>query len=151
MPLYRHTQRSPLVWPIVAVTAAIVFFAATMAQVGYVLLFAMLIFAMAVPWIFGSMTAEVTEDELIWFFGPGIWRKRIKLMDIGNVEQVRNQWWWGWGIRYYGKGWLYCVYGLDAIEITTLAGKMIRVGTDRPTELAAAVSARIKSDNLHGQ
>ena len=26
-------------------------------------------------WIFSSLTIEVTQSELTWFFGPGLWRK----------------------------------------------------------------------------
>lgn len=44
-------------------------------------------------------------------FGLTPFRKRIPLSDISSCQQVRNRWYYGWGIRYIGIGWLYNVSG----------------------------------------
>src|SRR5690349_17369297 len=49
--------------------------------------------------LFSSLTVEVGEGELRWYFGPGLWRYRLPLADIKDVGIVRNRWWSGWGIR----------------------------------------------------
>ncbi|MGI8570300.1 MAG: hypothetical protein ACR2KT_15250 [Methylocella sp.] len=64
-----------------------------------------------VGWIFSSLTVEVTANELIWFFGPGVWRKSIARDEILSATPVRNKWWWGWGIHLTPRGWLYNVAG----------------------------------------
>ena len=74
--------------------------------------------AIALSFVFGRMTMEVNDRQLSWWFGPGVWKKTVPFAEITSAEAVRNNWWWGWGIRYYGKGWLYNVSGLDAVEIT---------------------------------
>ena len=100
---------------------------------------AAIILAMAVSFLFGSMTVEVHNGKLAWSFGPGIWKKSAPLNEIKSTHAVRNSWWWGWGISHYGKGWLYNVSGLDAVEVTLKSGKQFRLGTDDPQGLAAAL------------
>ncbi|MGI9463088.1 MAG: hypothetical protein ACR2OM_04075 [Aestuariivirgaceae bacterium] len=95
-------------------------------------------FALAIQ--FSSLSVEVDETELRWWFGLGLWRKSVRRADIASAQAVRNSWWWGWGIRYYGKGWLYNVSGLDAVEIVLKSGKHIRIGTDDPQGLADALT-----------
>ena len=91
---------------------------------------------------FGSFTIEVDDEELHWWFGDGFWHKRVSLSDIASAEAVRNNWWWGWGIRYYGKGWLYNVSGLDAVEVVLRSGKHTRLGTDDPHTLILELEKR---------
>jgi hypothetical protein len=37
------------------------------------------------------------------------------------------------------RRWLYNVGGLDAVEITLASGRMLRIGSDEPNALAAAL------------
>ncbi len=135
---YSHRQTGQFIKHIVAIATGVVAVAIYMAapQHTWLALLAIVI-AMGVTFVFGSMTIQVADGSLSWWFGPGVWRKSVPLRDIAAAEQVRNKWWWGWGIRYYGKGWLYNVSGLDAVEVTLKDGKMLRLGTDDPAGLAA--------------
>jgi hypothetical protein len=78
----------------------------------------------------------------VWFFGPGIWRKHIARGDIASVAAVRNPWWYGFGIHRTPRGWLYNVGGLDAVEIALVGGRTLRIGTDEPAALTAALGRR---------
>jgi len=40
--------------------------------------------------IFTSLTIEIDADALSWWFGLGVWRKRIALEDIVSAVPVRN-------------------------------------------------------------
>jgi hypothetical protein len=40
-------------------------------------------------------------------------------------------------------GWLYNVAGLDAVEIETTEGDVIRIGTDEPDRLANALQETV--------
>jgi len=140
--MYRHTQ---IGWPLLCVLLvaagnvvwrAISHRAPNVESFGFFIAFVLAMVAI----LFTSLTIEVTSDELIWFFGPGFWRKRVALADIASATQARNKWWWGWGIRLAPRGWLYNVGGLDAVEIALKNGKTFRLGTDDASALAARLS-----------
>jgi hypothetical protein len=57
------------------------------------------------------------------------------------VRGARNRWWYGWGIRLTPHGWLYNVWGLDAVEIRRTNGRTLRVGTDDAAPLVEAIRA----------
>lgn len=89
--------------------------------------------------LFSTLTVEIDDQELRFYFGPGFWRKRIPLRDIKHVEVVRNTVYYGWGIRYTFDGWLYNVSGLDAVELYAEGMGTLRIGTDEPHELKRAL------------
>ncbi len=89
--------------------------------------------------IFSSMTIEVNESEVSWFFGPGIFKQRILLEDIGICTKVKNPIWMGLGIHAFGTGWIYNVSGLLGIEIELKSGSFIRLGTNQPNYLLQAI------------
>jgi len=95
--------------------------------------------------LFGSLTTEIADGELRCRFGIGLIRKRIPLRHVVAVEPVRNRWFWGWGIRYTPQGWLFNVSGLDAVELSLVGGRRLRIGTDEPDELARAIRGAIEA------
>lgn len=86
-----------------------------------------------------SLTVTINEQTIRIRFGPGVFWKTYPLADIADCRHVRNGWWWGWGIRWYVRGWLYNIDGLDAVEISFKNGKKVRIGTDEPEVLSAAI------------
>lgn len=89
--------------------------------------------------LFSSLTVTVTDQELLFYFGPGFWTRRFALDDILSVEVVRNSPLYGWGIRYTPHGWLYNVSGLRAVEVTICGEGQVRIGTDEPEKLKRAI------------
>ena len=89
--------------------------------------------------LFGTLTIRVDDDWLECRFGVGLIRRRIRRADIGEVQSVRNPWWYGWGIRLTPHGWLWNVSGLSAVELTLANGKKFRLGTNEPDELEKAL------------
>jgi hypothetical protein len=83
----------------------------------------------------------VSEEELCWHFGPGLWRYRLARGDIAGVTVVRNTWWNGFGVRMRPGFRLYNVSGFDAIELRLKSGEIRRVGTDDAQGLAAALKS----------
>ncbi len=99
--------------------------------------------------LFYSMTIEVTESDVSWYFGPRFWRKTIKLAEIDNIMTTCDPLWWGFGVRFFGDGSLYRVSGLLAVKINLKSGMQIRLGTDEPNYLSAAINkalARISTN-----
>ena len=72
-------------------------------------------------------------------FGLGVIRKVFPLKDIEAYCVVKNPWYYGWGIRFTPRGWLFNVSGFSAIELQMKSGKRYRIGTDDPDNLAKAL------------
>jgi hypothetical protein len=98
----------------------------------------LVLMALLIP-VFGWLSVTVDEETVTARFGMGLIRKKIPLRDIKSAERVRNQWWYGWGIRMGPSGWIYSVSGLDAVEIELRDGSCFRIGTDDPEELLSAI------------
>lgn len=138
---YRHTQvgRVPV---LIVGTLLVAFVAATVslpARGPRIFLAFFSVGLVLIGLFFTSLTTIVTDRELIHHHGLGFWRKRTPIENIASAAVVRNRWWYGFGIRYTPHGWLYNVWGLDAVEIRLQSGRTFRVGTDEPRELLAAI------------
>lgn len=138
MTYYRHTQIGYTILICVAVVVLVLATAGYLAKTLHWMLPAIALLTLAAT-LFGSLTTEITDGELRCVFGIGLIRKRFPLRTVVRVEIVRNSWIWGWGIRYTPHGWLFNVSGLSAVELTQTNGKRVRIGTDRPEELARAI------------
>ena len=90
-------------------------------------------------YLFHSLTIEIDEKGLAFYFSSGIVKKRIALEDIDAVNVVSNPWYYGWGIRFTPHGWLFNVSGLQAVEIRTRHNKRLRIGTDEPEKVKEAL------------
>lgn len=95
---------------------------------------------------FVSLKVSIDGSHLQIKFGYGIFRKTFDLNDIKSVNQVKNHWYYGWGIRlwYSPKMWIYNVGGLDAVEIALKNGRIYRIGTDEPEQLKQAIKQSIE-------
>ena len=91
--------------------------------------------------MFHNLTVQITSDTLRWSFGIGVIRKSVLLDDIQDATIVKTRWYHGWGVKWYGRGWLYNVDGFDAVEINLRNGRQIRIGTDEPQSLHQAIQA----------
>jgi hypothetical protein len=100
---------------------------------------AVLLVLLVCIWLFWALSVQVTESEIVLWFGSGSVRRRFALSSVADARVVRNKWYFGWGIRVLPKGRLYNVSGLDAVEIEMRDGSVHRIGTDRPSELLMAI------------
>lgn len=106
-------------------------------------LFVLLFLILAI--LFSTLTVEVNRQNLIWYFGPGIWKYHIPIDDIEEVIHVRNHPLEGFGIRWTPtKGWLYNVSGLDAVKIIRKSGKTTRIGSNEPNKLIKVIQEEIR-------
>jgi len=140
---YRHTQVGRLVLAIVAIPVVVLVLVTVLveAEIGALVTLGLLVIAML---LFSTITVEVDRVSIGIRFGPGLVHKRFALSDIRGVQVVRNEWFYGWGIRRLPTGWLYCVSGLDAVELEMEDGTRHRVGTDRPRDLESAIREALK-------
>ena len=80
--------------------------------------------------IFTSLTIQIFNGYISWYFGPGFWKKEILLREIISVHAIRIKWFYGFGIKLIPTGWMHNVSGLDAIQVKLRSGKIITLGTD---------------------
>jgi hypothetical protein len=99
--------------------------------------------------LFATLTVVVDEQMIKIRFGLGIIRKGFRLKDIEAYRVVENPWYYGWGVRYTLRGWLFNVSGFSAIEIQMKNGKLYRIGTDDPEGLAKAVGEALNDTPVH--
>jgi len=139
---YEHTQPGALM-RVVLLVGAFVFAAAAYMNAGagrWIALVVALGFVV-LAWLFSSLTVVVGEEELRWYFGPGLWKYRIPVSDITAVQTVRNTVFDGFGIRMRPGFRLFNVSGLDAVELRLTSGEVRRLGTDDAAGLAAALKS----------
>jgi len=95
-----------------------------------------------VAFLFRSMTIEISDKELRWYFGSGFYSKRVPMDEVASAEVVQTSFMNGWGIHYTPRGWLYNVSGFDAVCVTLRNGKRFCLGSDEPEELAKNLATR---------
>ncbi len=92
-----------------------------------------------------TLRTEVTGEHVRAGFRYGWPARTIALDSIVSHECVRNRWWYGLGIRLYPGGWLYAVWGLDAVEVCyddprRGRRRKFRIGTDDAEGLNSALT-----------
>ena len=136
--IYRHTQTSPLT--LLAAVLVGILVVVLLAAGGFAVLgLATGAVTAVVLALFSRQTVVVADAHVHVIMGSGIFERDFPLARVAAVAVVRNRWYWGWGIRYTPRGWLYNVAGLDAVELTLASGKHVRIGTDEPARLHAAL------------
>jgi hypothetical protein len=88
---------------------------------------------------FSKLAVTIQDTTLTAAFGLGRPHKTIDLSDVVTAKPVRNTWTQGTGIRKISGGWMYNVWGLDAIEFTLHSGEIVRIGTNDLENLLASV------------
>lgn len=144
--MYQHTQVGWIT--VMGLAVAFVILLGTYFQMGagipgsQVVLGAMVLMPLLIP-IFGWLTVSIEAGAVTASFGIGLIRREIRIKDMQSVTQVRNKWWYGWGIRVIRGGWMFNVAGLDAVELELKNGSKFRIGTDEPEELLNSIRQKL--------
>ena len=143
MPPYRHTQIGYVT--ICALGIASLLTAYRMFSGGIALYQTVaLVILLTCMLTFSSMTVEIKDGRLSWWFGFGLIRKSVPLVDLVGGSLVRIKWYHGWGIHLTGNGWLYNVAGFQAVEFRRCDATSFQLGTDEPEVLLAAVMTHLR-------
>ena len=143
---YRHTQLGPAFFrfgillfllAITVMTAAIGEWDAAAITFGVSVIVGTALF------VFSKFTVEVADDGLTASFGWGWPRRSLRWDEATAARIVRNRWWYGFGIRWFPGGILWNVWGLDAVEFDLVKRGKLRIGTDEPEQLLAALAGRV--------
>lgn len=97
--------------------------------------------------IFYKLTISIDSTHLSFSLGVGLVSRKYLIADIKSCKPVKNDPFYGIGIRLIPNGWLYNVSGLQAIELTFINRKSkIRIGTNQPEEIASTVNKMIENE-----
>ena len=142
---YKHTQIGNLVIAILVIMIIHFTYIANLTsyELSLIIILAIVAFILI---SFSSLTVQVTTTKIKIKFGWGIFRKTFLLKDIASVKQVKNKWYYGWGIRYWSrpKMWIFNVSGFDAIELRMKNKKIYRIGTNEPQSLEYAIKQGLR-------
>ena len=144
---YRHTQWGFLAIPTLLLFAVVIPITASDDETTVAitaLLIGSTIALLGIVLLFSRLEVTVSGGKIVTAFGFGRPHREIDLADVTAVRQVRNTWIQGTGIRKISGGWMYNVWGLDAVEVDLSSGNVFRIGTDDPENLLAAISLQIK-------
>lgn len=139
---YRHTQKIPDKAFAIATFAG---FALGLTPPGMLLRLATWGLVGTAIATFRALTVIVDDENIKLVFGDGLIKKSFPLKGINTIEAIRTSPIMGWGIHWVGTGWLFNIYGLDAIEITYESGKKVFIGTDEPHVLVSAIQEKLSA------
>jgi hypothetical protein len=145
---YKHTQIGYLLLILYSTVILVISYINIVTGFNPFALAALIIMLIALG-LFATLTVVVDEQMIKLQFGLGVIRKGFRLKDIEAYRLVENPWYYGWGIRYTPRGWLFNVSGLSAIELEMKNGKRYRIGTDDPAGLGQAIDEALKGALVH--
>jgi len=139
MQKYKHTQIGYLLLTLYSIVVLFLGYFNIMTSF-HPLTFIALIIVLVILGTFSRLTVTVDDQMIKIQFGLRIIRKTFLLREIGAYRVVKNPWYYGWGIRFTPRGWLFNVSGFLAIELQMKNGKCYRIGTDDPDNLAKTLN-----------
>lgn len=148
MPVKKYTQNGilsmMLLLPLMVICVVLLFITGVDEPVT-VIIFSFVLLTFIVSFlVFFKMTIIIDDTHLTFSMGIGLVRKSYPLSEIASCKPVTNSVLSGVGIHMTSSGWLYNVSGRYAIELTFKnSGRKIRIGTDKPDEVAEAVTKQI--------
>ena len=137
--LYHHTQFGRVIIISLIVSAGLAAPLLALSGQGYLIPVVVVVGAIAGS-LFSTLTIEIKDGELLFWFGIGLIRKRMSLSAVASCKSTTTSILSGWGIHLTLRGWLYNVSGFNAVEITLKSGKRFLLGSDEPNTLCAAIN-----------
>ena len=96
-----------------------------------------------VAFLFHGLTIKVSDKNVSWAFGPGVFGKTVTFDEIESVRAVSNSFRHGIGLRITHDGWVYSVSGFSAVELAMKDGTHYRLGTNDQEGLLAALREHV--------
>ncbi len=141
-PIYEHAQQANHVMTVFVVLVMLLMGSIVIGtgDTGSLLMvIAFLVFLGVIMFAFNKLYVTVDSGEVSARFRWGWPERRYSLADVHRVDVVRNKWWYGFGVRITPHGWMYNVWGLDAVQLNFHDGQTFRIGSDEPARLATAL------------
>lgn len=138
---YRHTQYGVLMFIIFLITGILIT-AVALAIINEGRILAAIV--MVCLYFFGlgmfySLTIEITEEKLKFWFGIGVVSRAYALNEVQSTKEVENPWYYFWGVKSIPGGWFYAIAPGSAVEIELNNGRIVQLGTNQPKILKQAL------------
>jgi hypothetical protein len=91
--------------------------------------------------LFYALTVQISDGKLKFWFGIGLVSKTYSLNEIQSTKEVKDPWYYLWGVKSIPGGWLYAIAPGHALEIVFKNGKIVHLGTNQSKELKKAIDA----------
>lgn len=145
-PEYKHTQYGALMFVVFLFTSILITVVAVaiIAEGRLVAAILMILLYLLGISLFYSLTIQVAEEKIKFWFGFGLFRKTYALNEIKSTRIVKNPWYYFWGVKSIPGGWLYSIAPGPALELVLKNGLIVHIGTDQPKILRQAVKDAIK-------
>jgi hypothetical protein len=91
--------------------------------------------------LFYALTVQISNGNLKFWFGIGLVSKTYSLNEIQSTKEVKDPWYYFWGVKSIPGGWLYAIAPGDALEIVFKNGKIVHLGTNQSKKLKQALDA----------
>jgi len=128
---YKNTQSGWHFVVICILLTILVFAIVPLEQLGllhYLMLFLLILLGV----LFHSLTIEVDRGKIKCYFGQGLIGQEFPVREVAACESIRVSWFWGWGIRWTPKGWMYNIWGTRAVLLKFKSGKTFLMGSNEP-------------------
>jgi len=93
--------------------------------------------------MFLVFTVQISGNKLSFWFGIEGLGKSYSLDEIQSTQEVKNPWYYFWGIKSIPNGWLFAIAPGRGVEIVFKNGKIIRLGSNQPKKLRQAIEDAI--------
>ena len=142
---YKHTQFGALTF-IIFIAAGILtafIFMSMLAGGQLVVAFVVIGLYLLIVGLFYAFTVEISDGKLKFWFGIGWVGKSYPLKEIQSAQEVKNPWYYFWGVKSIPGGWLFAISPGSAVEIVFNNSKIVRLGSTQPNKLKQAIDEAI--------
>ncbi len=94
--------------------------------------------------IFYKLNVAVDHGVIVCSFGQGMISKTIRVAELAGCQVIRVPWYYGWGIRFTPRGWMYNIAGTQAVEVTYKSGKKFIIGSGEADVLCEVIQDEMK-------
>lgn len=144
---YSHRQHSPVIPVVLAVIVVTMMGGLLVLPRGvdpgpYVVPVMVMIIIVAAVAMLSRLTTSVDERGVRWAFGFGFPSGSIDAGSLARAQITQTNLMEGWGIHWtIWHGWLWNVWGFQAVQIFTRDGSSVTIGTDDPQGFLQAINA----------
>lgn len=93
------------------------------------------------------MIIKLENHQLAWYFGFGVWRKKLDVSEIAEACCYQSKWYQGAGIRMLKDGWLYNASTGPALKLILIDGPHDYIGCKSNAALKQALSEQNAQTN----
>lgn len=91
-----HYQNKQMGTALLLVMGAVILFISLLAfDKSNEVIWPVIIFIGLISFLFHSLNITVDEYEINWSFGPGFWKKSVKLEAVNSVNVIKTKWYYG--------------------------------------------------------